>query len=169
MNLFESNYVEYINVDYVWGANGEYNTFLRNFVYHTGIFGFFRNQELKVERGTNHTNIIGNLANISARGNNNFILKNMAKSKLNNLMYLETFSFYHKEKPSFISENVSWPCFGLKTSGNGEDISNTIPAVSRFDSKVRTVATTFSNNSAEPEKPKNDKPKTQRQKEFNKK
>ena len=140
MNLFESNYVEYINVDYVWGVNGEYNTFLRNFVYHKGVFGLFRNQELQVERGTNKTNIIGNLANISARGNDNFILKNMAIDKLSNSMYLETYSFYHKEKPNFISEKISWPCFGLKISAKGNSISNIIPAMERFNLSTKTVS-----------------------------
>jgi len=139
MNLFEGNYVEYINVDYVWGANGEYNTFLRNYVYHTGVFGLFRNQELQVERGNDKTNIIGNLANIYARGNDNFILKNMTIDKLNTSMFLETFSFYYDEKPKFISDDISWPCFGLKTSEDGEMISNTIPAVMRFKSGLKTV------------------------------
>ncbi len=139
MNLFESNYVEYINVDYVWGSNGEYNTFLRNYVYHPGVFGLFRNQELQVERGTNKTNIIGNLANISARGNDNFILKNMAKDKISNSMYLETYSFYHKKRPNFISDDFSWPCFGLKTSAEGKVLSNAIPAMERFNSNLKTV------------------------------
>ena len=143
MNLFESNYVEYINVDYVWGSNGEYNTFLRNYVYHPGVFGLFRNQELQVERGTNKTNIIGNLANISARGNDNFILKNMAKDKISSSMYLETYSFYHKKKPNFISDNFSWPCFGLKTSADGKTISNLIPAMERINSNVKTVSIKF--------------------------
>ncbi len=139
MNLFEGNYVEYINVDYVWGKNGEYNTFLRNYVYHKGLFGLFRNQELNVERGTDRTNIIGNLAYVSAHGKDNFILKNMLKEDLNNSMYLETFSFYYKDKPKFIPDNISWPCFGLKTSANGKTISNTIPAVERFYSDNLTV------------------------------
>ncbi len=139
MNLFESNYVEYINVDFVWGSNGEYNTFLRNYVYHRGVFGLFRNQEIQVERGTNKTNIVGNLANISARGNDNFILKNMALDKLSNSMYLDTYSFYHRKRPSFISDDFSWPCFGLKTSASGETISNKIPAMERFNSNKKTV------------------------------
>ncbi len=139
MNLFESNYVEYINVDFVWGSNGEYNTFLRNYVYHRGVFGLFRNQEIQVERGTNKTNIVGNLANISARGNDNFILKNMVLDKLSDSMYLDTYSFYHRKRPSFISDDFSWPCFGLKTSASGETISNKIPAMERFNSKKKTV------------------------------
>jgi len=140
MNLFESNYVEYIDVDYVWGSNGEYNTFLRNYVYHSGVLWLFRNQQLQVERGTDKTNIIGNLANISAKGDDNFILKNMPKNKLNNSVFLETFSFYHKKKPDFIPDNISWPCFGLKTSADGKTISNTIPAVKRFRSNRKTVS-----------------------------
>lgn len=168
MNLFESNYVEYINVDYVWGSNGDYNTFLRNFVYHHGVFGLFRNQELRVERGTNKTNIVGNLANVSARGNDNFVLKNMTKDRLNSSMYLETYSFYYKAKPSFITDNISWPCYGLKTSAEGKGISNTIPAVERFKSNVKTVATSFLSKTKK-EKNKSTKPKTKKLKEFNKK
>lgn len=143
MNLFEGNYVEYINVDYVWGENGENNTFLRNYVYHTGLFGLFRSQELNVERGTNKTNIIGNLAYVSAHGRDNFILKNMPKEDLTNSMFLEAFSFYYKKKPKFIPNNISWPCFGLKTSATGETISNTIPAVERFYSNDLTVPSTI--------------------------
>jgi len=143
MNLFESNYVEYINVDYVWGANGEYNTFLRNYVYDEGLFGLFRNQELQIERGTDKTNIIGNVAYVTARGNDNFVLKNMPKDQLTNAMFLETYSFYYDKKPTFIPDDISWPCFGLKTSEDGMNISNTIPAVQRFSSDVKTVPTKF--------------------------
>lgn len=141
MNLFESNYVEYINLDYVWGSNGEYNTFLRNYVYDKGLFGLFRNQELQIERGTDKTNIIGNVANVTARGNDNFILKNMPKDQLTASMFLETYSFYYDEKPAFILDDISWPCFGLKTSNNGMEISNRIPAMQRFYSDNKTVPT----------------------------
>jgi hypothetical protein len=143
MNLFESNYVEYINVDYVWGANGEYNTFLRNYVYDKGLFGLFRNQELQIERGTDKTNIIGNLANVKARGKDNFILKNMPISQLTDAMFLETYSFYYNKKPDFIPASVSWPCFGLKTSKTGEEISNSIPAVLRYFTDNKTVTVKF--------------------------
>jgi hypothetical protein len=130
-------------VDYVWGANGEYNTFLRNYVYDEGLFGLFRNQELQIERGTDKTNIIGNVAYVTARGNDNFVLKNMPKDQLTNAMFLETYSFYYDKKPTFIPDYISWPCFGLKTSEDGMNISNTIPVEQRFSSDDKTVLTKF--------------------------
>ena len=92
----------------------------------------------------------------------------MTKEKLNNSISLETYSFYYKQKPSFISDNISWPCFGLKTSKNGEIISNTIPAKERFKSDRKTVSTTLSSRKEKKrsDKIKNTKPKMKNINDF---
>lgn len=137
LNLFESNYVEYINVDYVWGANGPFNTFFRNWVYDKGIFGLFRNQELRVEKGTNSTNIIANYANVYASGNDNFSIGNYSYDEKSDKQNYPAISLYYNAKPHFISNAYSFPCFGPNA---GEiKVKNKIPSMDRFYLEKKTV------------------------------
>lgn len=97
MNLFEGNYVEYICADYVWGENGPYNTFLRNEVYHDGLFGFLNSKLIEFEKGTNKTFVIANVGNIKS-GGENFLDGNVSPSAENRGINHNITSLY-KEVP----------------------------------------------------------------------
>ncbi len=103
LNLFESNYAEYANVDFVWGENGPYNTFFRNYIYHKGFFfGFVHNQVIRVENGNSFNNIVANISELSAGGSNNYIKDNYKLSRLDERGIHKDISYYYDE-PAFIS------------------------------------------------------------------
>ncbi|MFH1194573.1 MAG: T9SS type A sorting domain-containing protein [bacterium] len=140
-NLFEGNYAEYANVDFVWGTNGPYNTFLRNYIYHEGYYNnAINNQQLEVEEGTDKNNVVANLAFAYIQGEDNFVRENYKLSLLPEDKVWSEISYYKESKPNFISDAYTWPCYGLKISDWMDSPSNIIPAVSRILLEKKTIS-----------------------------
>lgn len=140
LNLFEGNYAEYASVDFVWGSNGPYNTFFRNYIYHEGYFaGFFNNQLIKVAEGTDNNNIVSNLAYTDLLGENNFVLSNYPLESLPTDETHSEYSYYHEKIPEFFFDDLSWPSFGLPIQ-IGADLFNKIPSMNRLEAEKKTVS-----------------------------
>lgn len=140
LNLFEGNFAEHASIDYVWGENGPYNTFFRNFIYHKGyLFGFIHNQTIRVDDGNNDANIVANLANFDGRGGEHLVLNNTIEGNLDPNKLFPIISLYHKSKPQFFTSGQSWPAIGLKSGKNALLPKNEIPAQARFFTDIKTV------------------------------
>jgi hypothetical protein len=140
LNLFEGNYAEFAEIDFVWGENGPYNTYFRNYIYHEGYFlGTVHNQQIEIEDGNNAANVVANLAKVSEAGEDNFIVSNYKIDDLPEDTLYEEISYYKNEKPEFIDGNFSWPCFGLKPDQNTV-VLNSIPSEERLNNSKKTVS-----------------------------
>ncbi|GJQ61308.1 MAG: hypothetical protein SCALA702_03610 [Melioribacteraceae bacterium] len=126
MNLFESNYVEFICVDNVWGENGPANVFFRNIAYDDGLFGFMNSKEIEIERGNDNAFIIANIAKIENHGNNR-ISENLSPGNISQGIKNQEKSLWKK------SRNAT----GHHSVVNGKFLE--IPAKQRFSSSVKTV------------------------------
>lgn len=116
-NLFEGNIGGTMDIDETWGLNGIYNTLFRN---------KFNTWKLS---GTNYLNVVGNTSYTNST--NPALLPNILTWKNNYVSgMLSDISYYHTTKPTFISENYTWPTIGSQ-SGNGM-LSNTNPAETRY-------------------------------------
>ncbi len=140
LNLFEGNYAEFAEIDFVWGENGPFNTYFRNYIYHEGYFlGTVHFQEIEIEDGNNNANVIANLAEVYESGEDNFILRNFRIEDLPEDSLHEEISYYQNDKPEFIDGNYSWPCFGLKPDRN-TIVLNNIPSKERLSNEKKTVS-----------------------------
>ncbi|NOX18896.1 MAG: T9SS type A sorting domain-containing protein [Chlorobi bacterium] len=140
LNLFEGNYAEFAEIDFVWGENGPFNTYFRNYIYHEGYFlGTMHNQQIEIEDGNNGANVVANLAKVSPAGEDNFIAANFRFEDIPEDSTYEEISYYKNEKPDFIDGNLSWPCFGLKPN-TGAVVLNDIPAMERLNDDKKTVS-----------------------------
>ena len=132
-NLFEQNDVQNIVIDNSHGANGPFNTFLRN---RASLYGIFFSD------GTSPSqNFIGNeipntgfpysAVNYNIQGNDQFAYGNnnkgaVAPAGTTNLVDI---SYYYSQKPEFVQE-YQWGEIGIPSTMN----SATIPARDRYES-----------------------------------
>jgi hypothetical protein len=145
-NLFEGNRIDRIIADKYWGSNGPYNTFLRNFSY----YGLIRLE------WTNDANVIGNEAKLVRipKTNADNLIDQYGMVDYNPSGYpitlshlnweptheesggLADVSYLYSSRPSFISSDFSWPPMGPKTSSNGAETTQNIPARKRFFEEI---------------------------------
>jgi hypothetical protein len=132
-NLFEQNDVQNIVIDNSHGANGPFNTFLRN---RASLYGIFFSD------GTSPSqNFIGNeipntgfpysAVNYNIQGNDQFTYGNnnkgtVAPAGTTNLVDI---SYYYSQKPDFVQE-YQWGEIGIPSAMN----SATVPARDRYES-----------------------------------
>ena len=148
-HLFEHNIVETIGADDCHGANGFYNTFVRNFVTENGIT--IKKMEYWSTLGNikysdplyapSHTYDHPPITDIFGF-KNSYILAVIHNSitgyPLNgNNCELKDVSYYYSERPSFLSTNYTWPALGCNYS-YGVSLTQNIPAKNRFYANKKT-------------------------------
>lgn len=131
-NLFEQNDVQNIVIDNSHGANGPYNTFLRN---RASLYGIFFSDNTSPSQ-----NFIGNevpntsfpysTVNYNIVGNDQFTFGNnnkgtVAPAGTSNVLDV---SYYYAIKPSFV-QDYQWGKIGLPSAMN----SAKVPATDRYD------------------------------------
>lgn len=136
-NLFEGNRVDRIHADYYWGTNGPYNTFFRNFIttaefwnentLYTNAVG---NEGLLMTYDYDYTGVYNPSYNsqentVSVYGNN--LAQHKWKPNKEKVTSLSDISYYHNNKPGFLSLSYSWPPIGPPTTLGGSTAQN-IPA-----------------------------------------
>ena len=132
-NLFEQNDVQNIVIDNSHGANGPYNTFLRN---RASLYGIFFSD------GTSPSqNLIGNeipntafpysAVNYNIQGNDQFTYGNNNKGTVApaGTGNLDDISYYYSQKPDFVQE-YQWGNIGIPNVMN----SAKVPARDRYES-----------------------------------
>ncbi len=131
-NLFEQNDVQNIVIDNSHGANGPYNTFLRN---RASLFGIFFSDNTSPSQ-----NIIGNeipntgfpysAVNYSIQGNDQFTYGNNNKGTVApaGTSVLTDISYHYLTKPVFVQE-YQWGKIGLPSAMNAA----MVPATDRYE------------------------------------
>jgi hypothetical protein len=131
-NLFEQNDVQNIVIDNSHGANGPYNTFLRN---RASLFGIFFSDNTSPSQ-----NIIGNeipntgfpysAVNYSIQGNDQFTYGNNNKGTVapTGTSVLTDISYHYLTKPVFVQE-YQWGKIGLPSALNAA----MVPATDRYE------------------------------------
>jgi hypothetical protein len=131
-NLFEQNDVQNIVIDNSHGANGPYNTFLRN---RASLFGIFFSDNTSPSQ-----NIIGNeipntgfpysAVNYSIQGNDQFTYGNNNKGTVApaGTSVLTDISYHYLTKPAFVQE-YQWGKIGLPSAMNAA----AVPATDRYE------------------------------------
>lgn len=131
-NLFEQNVVQNIVIDNSHGANGPYNTFLRNRAKLYGIFfsdGTSPSQNFIGNEVTN-TSFPYSAVNYSIQGIDHFSFGNNNKGVITpaGTQNLLDISYYYSQKPEFVQE-YQWGKIGPPNAMNTANI----PAYDRFE------------------------------------
>ena len=131
-NLFEQNDVQNIVIDNSHGANGPYNTFLRN---RASLYGIFFSDNTSPSQ-----NIIGNeipntgfpysAVNYSIQGNDQFTYGNNNKGTVApaGTSALADISYHYLTKPAFV-QDYQWGVIGLPSAMNTANV----PATDRYE------------------------------------
>jgi len=131
-NLFEQNDVQNIVIDNSHGANGPYNTFLRN---RASLYGIFFSDNTSPSQ-----NIIGNeipntgfpysAVNYSIQGNDQFTYGNNNKGTVApaGTSALVDISYHYLTKPAFV-QDYQWGMIGLPSAMNTANV----PATDRYE------------------------------------
>ncbi|MFM7596115.1 MAG: glycosyl hydrolase family 28-related protein, partial [Flavobacteriales bacterium] len=131
-NLFEQNDVQNIVIDNSHGANGPYNTFLRN---RASLYGIFFSDNTSPSQ-----NFIGNeipntsfpysAVNYSIQGNDQFTYGNNNKGTVApaGTSALSDISYHYLTKPAFVQE-YKWGMIGLPSAMN----TASVPATDRYE------------------------------------
>jgi hypothetical protein len=131
-NLFEQNDVQNIVIDNSHGANGPYNTFLRN---RASLYGIFFSDNTSPSQ-----NIIGNeipntgfpysAVNYSIQGNDQFTFGNNNKGTVApaGTSALTDISYHYLTKPAFV-QDYQWGKIGFPSTMNAA----TVPATDRYE------------------------------------
>ena len=131
-NLFEQNDIQNIVIDNSHGANGPYNTFLRN---RASLYGIFFSDNTSPSQ-----NFIGNeipntgfpysAVNYSIQGNDQFTYGNNNKGTVApaGTSALADISYHYLTKPAFV-QDYQWGMIGLPNAMN----SASVPATDRFE------------------------------------
>jgi hypothetical protein len=131
-NLFEQNDVQNIVIDNSHGANGPYNTFLRN---RASLYGIFFSDNTSPSQ-----NIIGNeipntgfpysAVNYSIQGNDQFTYGNNNKGTVApaGTSVLTDISYHYITKPAFV-QDYQWGKIGFPSTMNAA----TVPATDRYE------------------------------------
>lgn len=139
-NLFEGNIVQTVYIDQTWGPSGPFNTFFRNRV---ELYGIIMTSAL-----TNNQNFIGNeitgtgsnfpfsYGAYTIVGNGHVQYGNNKKGTIipTGTTALNDTSYYLATKPSFCTENLTWPSIGIPAIVN----TGSIPAKQRYIDKEYT-------------------------------
>lgn len=140
-NLAEGNIVGFIEMDDVWGANGEYNTIFRNKSYNMGIQIEHENEDVNIVdnyfKATDLDELLEGYPYIVHTGGYNYLEKN---NKCRNAyetfwhdhspIYWDDFSYYYTDKPDFIPVD-QWPYHPTDSDPYGDNNDN--PARARWD------------------------------------
>jgi hypothetical protein len=149
-NLFEQNVVEFVYADNSHGANGPYNVFLRNQVYH----GMKGSGKIRLFRSPS-TVILGNMSTpdraaqvqydrcepfhdfFAAHGNglNDHMGIRSKKIRMEDVR-LPVVSLFYAGRPAFLGEAYTWPAIG--PGPDGEKLTQSIPAKERCLSGRKT-------------------------------
>jgi hypothetical protein len=151
-NLFEQNVVEFAYADNSHGANGPYNVFLRNQVYH----GFMGSGKIRLFRSPK-TAVLGNMSTpekatqvqydkcepfsdvfaFEKNGNGRHDHRGNRSRKLRTEdVRLSLVSFYYRSRPAFLDSAYTWPAIG--PSPDGHPLTQSIPAKERCLSGMKT-------------------------------
>ncbi|MFZ9582123.1 MAG: T9SS type A sorting domain-containing protein, partial [Crocinitomicaceae bacterium] len=134
-NLFEQNDVQNIVIDNSHGANGPYNTFLRN---RASLYGIFFSDNTSPSQ-----NFIGNeipntsfpysAVNYSIQGNDQFTYGNNNKGTVApaGTSALTDISYHYLTKPNFV-QDYQWGKIGLPSAMN----TAKVPATDRFEANA---------------------------------
>ena len=129
-NLFEQNIVQNIVIDNSHGANGPYNTFLRNRAESYGIFFSDTTSPMQNLIGTEITNLSFpySFVNYTIQGSGHFLHGNDNKGTIvpANTSNLPDISYAYAQAPDFIT-NAQWAAIGTPNPVN----SGNIPAKNR--------------------------------------
>jgi hypothetical protein len=134
-NLFENNVVQNIVIDNSHGANGPYNTFLRNRAELYGIFFSDNTSPSQNFIGNEITNssIPYSLANYNILGNDQFTYGNNNKGTISpaGTENVSDISYYYPSRPTFVQE-YQWGKIGPPNAMN----TSSIPAQDRFNNQA---------------------------------
>jgi hypothetical protein len=153
-NLFEQNVVEFAYADNSHGANGPFNVFLRNWVYHgfegRGLIRLFRAPE-SVVLGNISTPMLGarvkyekckpfaDALGLEPAGRK-FLTHDEFRSASGSPAdaNLDVVSYFYRERPRFLTPSDTWPSIG--PAAGGLTPKQAIPAMDRFKSGRAAVA-----------------------------
>jgi hypothetical protein len=141
-NLFEHNVVEFVYADDSHGANGPYNTFLRNWVYH----GFNGKGLVRLYRAPQSV-VLGNISTPAKSARVRYdsckpfrdAFGHDRKRRLRPhadgwdpaRTTLGTVSYFYRTRPDFLPPDFTWPAIG-PDAGNGAPVQR-IPAMRWFE------------------------------------
>lgn len=126
-NLFEGNRVDEVLADKYHTSNGVYNTLFRNYTYYNRI---------KLEE-TDKSNVIGNRGELIIENSSETFhlygyVNGIAIPQFDSNASLSDISYYHLQRPSFLSQGFTWPPIGPRIDNSSQSLSQTIPARENF-------------------------------------
>jgi hypothetical protein len=134
-NLFENNVVQNIVIDNSHGANGPYNTFLRN---RAELYGIFFSDNTSPSQNFIANEITNNaipysLVNYNILGNDQFTYGNNNKGTISpaGTENVSDISYYYSSRPTFVQE-YQWGKIGPPNAIN----TSSIPAQDRFNNQA---------------------------------
>jgi hypothetical protein len=153
-NLFEQNIVEFVYADNSHGANGPYNVFLRNQVYHgfkgkgkirlfkspfTAVLGNMSTTEKAVQVQYDKSSPFSDVFGMEKGGKNRHDHRGIRSGKIEAAeVRLPVVSLFYAHRPDFLPSKYTWPSIGPSPYEGA--LTQSIPAKDRYESGRLTVS-----------------------------